>query len=54
MVLRIIFISKSAISSVKTFHTAALDELLLLICPYAVGLLGHPTSPCATSFIGVT
>jgi hypothetical protein len=36
--------AKSTITSMKTFHTAGLDELLLLTCPYAIGLLGLQTS----------
>jgi hypothetical protein len=28
------------------------NDLLLLSCPYAIGLLGRPTSPRATSFAG--
>jgi hypothetical protein len=50
MALRLTFIAKSAVSSVKPFHTAGLVELLLKTFPYAVGLLGHQTSPRAISF----
>jgi hypothetical protein len=50
MALRLIFIAKSAITSMKPFHAAGLDELLLLTCLYAVDLLGRQTSHRTPSF----
>jgi hypothetical protein len=52
MALRLILIAKSAITSMKPFHAAGLDELLLLTCPYAVDLLGRQTSQRVPSFSG--
>lgn len=40
MVLCLIFIAKSAVTSMEPFYMTGLDELLLLTCPYATGLLG--------------
>jgi hypothetical protein len=48
MALYLISIAKSTVTSVTSFHSAGLGELLLLNCSYATGLLGRRTSPHAT------